>query len=221
VIVVGHCGAPVTPLPGKRIPYLIRDHIHSNKKWFGPDDIPTATTVDWPADEPCTVIKFDVYRKKASVYTGKVLDGNALFVDFANCICRNKMLVQIDNPTQCYLLPSNPKEGAFRNWWGTWGCHQVVFYGNLRQQARDFANLTGFAVVESEECGHRTGHGNTDARCLKDYGIPTPIQCGSAATRCTTNISVRTPASARWGGVGHVAPLRSDSRPVAHWAVRS
>jgi hypothetical protein len=150
VIVVGHCGAPVTPLPGRRIPYLIRDHIHSNKKWFGPEDIPTATTVDWPADEPCTVIKFDVYRKKVSVYTGKVLDGNSLFVDFANCICRNKMLVQIDNPAQCYLLPSDPKEGAFRNWWGSWGCHQVVFYGNLRKQVRDFADLTGFAVVEGE-----------------------------------------------------------------------
>ncbi len=36
-------------MPNKHIPYLIRDHIHSNKKWFEPDDIPTATTVDWPA----------------------------------------------------------------------------------------------------------------------------------------------------------------------------
>ena len=109
------------------------------------------TTVVWPADEPATVVKFDICRKKASVYTGTVLDGNALYVDFANCICRNKTVVQIDNPDQCYMLPSSPKEGAFRNWWGSWGCHQVVFYGNLRKQIKDFAAATGFEVVEGKD----------------------------------------------------------------------
>jgi hypothetical protein len=151
VIVVGHCGAPINPHGNDRIPYLIRDHIHSDKKWFGPDDVPTATTVTWPAGEPATVVKFDVYRKKVSVYTGKVLDGNALFADFANCICRNKMVVQIDRPDRCYLLPSSPKEGAFRNWWGSWGCHQVAFYGNLREPMKRFASLTGFQLVEGKE----------------------------------------------------------------------
>jgi hypothetical protein len=147
VIVLGHCGAPITPHANDRIPYLIRDHIHSNKKWFGPDDIPTATTVFWPADEPATVMKFDVYRRKVSVYTGTVLDGDILYEDFANCICRNKMVVQIDHPKDCYMLPSDPKEGAFRNWWGSWGCHQVGFYGDLRENIREFAGLTGFEIV--------------------------------------------------------------------------
>lgn len=150
VIVIGHCGAPINPHGNDRIPYLIRDHIHSNKEWFGPDDIPTATTVEWPVGEPVTVVKFDVYRKKVSVYTGTVLNGNALYSDFANCICRNKIVVQVDNPEQCYLLPSDPTEGAFRNWWGSWGCHQVVFYGDLREQIRDFAALTGFELVEGK-----------------------------------------------------------------------
>jgi hypothetical protein len=145
--VLGHCGAPITPHGDDRIPYLIRDHIHSNKKWFGPDDIPTATTVFWPADETATVVKFDVYRKKVSVYTSVVRDGDLLYDDFANCICRNKMVVQIDHPENCYMLPSNPKEGAFRNWWGSWGCHQVAFYGDLRASIREFATLTGFEIV--------------------------------------------------------------------------
>ena len=142
---------PINPHGNDRIPYLIRDHIHSDKKWGGkPTDVAEATTVTWPADEPVTVVKFDVYRKKVSVFSGKVLDGNALFVDFPNCICRNKMVVQIDQPEGCYLLPSKPNEGAFRSWWGSWGCHQVVFYGNLRDAFKELAQLKGFEVVEAK-----------------------------------------------------------------------
>jgi hypothetical protein len=147
VIVIGHCGAPITPLPGKQIPYLIRDHIHSDKAWFGPEDIPTATTVYWPADQTVTVVKFDVFRKKVSVFTGTVLDGDLLYEDFANSICRNKMVVQMDHPDDCYLLPSKPDEGAFRNWWGSWGCHQVAFYGDMVGLIEQFAASVGFEVI--------------------------------------------------------------------------
>ncbi len=147
VIVIGHCGAPITPKGKDRIPYLIRDHIHSNKKWFGPEDVPTATTVRWPADEAATVVKFDVYRRKVSAFGATVLDGNLLFDDFDNRICRNKMVVRIHHPDRCYLLPSDPKGGAFRNWWGSWGCHQVAFYGDLRPKLDEFAALVGFEVV--------------------------------------------------------------------------
>ena len=151
VIVVGHCGAPINPHGDDRIPYVIRDHWHARWTWPGGDDISTATTVTWPTNEPVSVVKFDVYRKKVSVYTAKVLDGNKLFVDFANRICRNKIVVQLDRPDQTYLLPSSPKEGAFRNWWGSWGCHQVVFYGDLRERIREIAALTGFQVVEGKQ----------------------------------------------------------------------
>jgi hypothetical protein len=152
VIVVGHCSAPINPHGDDRIPYVIREHIHFDKNWGGgPGDMAEATTVTWPPDEPATVVKFDIFRKKVSIYTAKVLDGNKLFVDFPNCICRNKILVQIDHPDQCYLLPSSPKEGAFRSWFGSWGCHQVVFYGNLRQPLKDFAAAAGFQVVEGKK----------------------------------------------------------------------
>jgi hypothetical protein len=147
VIVVGHCGAPINPHGDDRIAYLIRDHWHADWTWPGGNDISTATTVTWPTGEPATVVKFDVYRRKVSIFTAKVLDGNALFVDFPNSICRNKIVVQIDQPDRCYLLPSSPKEGAFRNWWGSWGCHQVVFYGNLRELFQEFAALTRFQVA--------------------------------------------------------------------------
>ena len=150
VIVLGHCGAAINPHGNDRIPYLIRDHIHSNKKWFGPEDVPTATTVRWPADEAATVVKFDVYRRKVSAFAATVLDGNLLLDDFDNRICRNKMLVRSEHPTRCYLLPSDPKGGAFRNWWGSWGCHQVAFYGDLRPKLKEFASLVGFEVVGDE-----------------------------------------------------------------------
>jgi hypothetical protein len=149
VIVVGHCGAPINPHGTDRIPYLIRDHIHSGR-WNWPGKVAEATTVTWPAGEPATVVKFDVGRGKVSLYTGRVLDGNKLYVDFPNCICRNKLVFQFDRPDQTYLLPSSPKEGAFRSWFGSWGCHQVVFYGNLCESFKEFATLTGFQVVEGK-----------------------------------------------------------------------
>jgi hypothetical protein len=151
VIVVAHCGAPINPYGNDRIPYLIRDHIHN--QWSGPyptGHIPTATTVVWPVNKSASVIKFDVYRKRVSIYTGTVLDGNALYVDFPNCVCRNKIVVQIDNPDQCYMLPSSSRMGIFRHWDGSWGGHQVAFYGNLREEIRNFAALTGFELVEGK-----------------------------------------------------------------------
>jgi len=153
VVVVGHCGAPINPHGDDRISYVITDHvIHRWKagyaKLFDEKNIAVATTVKWPADEAATVVKFDVYRKKVSIFTGQVLDGDSLYENFANVLCANKIVVKIDNPERCYLLPSDPKEGAFRHWWGSWGCHQVVFYGNIKQQVKQFAELVGFQVVE-------------------------------------------------------------------------
>ncbi len=153
VIIVGHCGAPINPKGDGTIPYVIRDHvIHQwGGKWakkFDENTISVATTVQWPTDEPATVVKFDVYRKKVSVFTGTVLDGNALYEDFANVWCRNKILVKLDRPERSYLLPSDPGGPAFRHWWGTWGCHQVVFYGDIKEPIKRFAELVGFEVVE-------------------------------------------------------------------------
>jgi len=153
VMIVAHCGAPITPYGHDRLPYLIRDHIHN--KAFGPEDTPTATTLQWPPHEDASIVKFDVHTRQVSVFTGEVLDGNALYKDFANCICRNKIVIQIDDPENCYMLPSNPNAGAFRqcNHWDRkhrhWGGHQVAFYGNLKPAIQDLAALIGFEVVDS------------------------------------------------------------------------
>jgi hypothetical protein len=152
VMIVAHCGAPITPYGHDRLPYLIRDHIHNDA--FGGKDTPTGTTIQWPPHEPASIVKFDVYRKQVSVFPGEVLDGNALYEDFANCICRNKIVIRIDDPATCYMLPSNPNAGAFRqcDHWDRkhrhWGGHQVAFYGNLKPAIQDLAALIGFEVVD-------------------------------------------------------------------------
>ena len=151
VVIIGHCGAPITPHGNDRIPYTIKEHVIAEPgriswaKLFGPNDTPTATTVDWPTGEVASIVKFDVYRKKVSVFTGTVLDGNALYKNFPNTLCRNKIVVKVDNPENCYILA-----GQFRddNLGINWGCHQVAVYGDLRQKIRDFAALIGFEVIE-------------------------------------------------------------------------
>lgn len=148
VVIIGHCGAPITPHGSDRIPYTIREHIGAGGSWtklFGPEDTPTATTVDWPTGEVASIIKFDVYREKVSVFTGTVLDGNSLYKNFPNTLCRDKIVVKVDSPENCYILA-----GQFRddNLGTNWGCHQVVVYGDLRQKIRDFAALIGFEVIE-------------------------------------------------------------------------
>ncbi len=153
VIIIAHCGAPITPHGDDRIPYTIRDHIMNTgarPKHIPPEATLTAPTVTWPADEAVSVVKFDVYRKKVSIHTGTILDGNALYRNFRDAICRNKAVIRLDNPEESYLLPSRPDEGVFRGnkWFGSWGCHQVMFYGNLRKEIKGFAALTGFEVVE-------------------------------------------------------------------------
>ena len=153
VMIVAHCGAPITPLGHGKLPYLIRDHIHS--KAFGTENTPTGTTVSWPPHEAASIVKFDVYRKQVSVFEGEVVDGNAVYKDFPNCICRNKIVIEIADPENCYMLPSNPKAGAFRqcDQWDPkhrhWGGHQVAFYGNLKPAIADLAALIGFEVVDS------------------------------------------------------------------------
>lgn len=150
VVIIGHCGAPINPHGVDRIPYTIRDHVISNKAYwakmfgpntlFGPEDTATATTVDWPTGEVASIVKFDVYRKKAFIVTGTVLDGNSLYKHFSDTACRNKIVIKIEKPEVYEMLSG----GRFRC---HWGIHAVVFYGDLRSKIIDFAKLVGFSVI--------------------------------------------------------------------------
>jgi len=148
VVIIGHCGAPITPHGDDRIPYTITDHVMNGADWaklFGPEDTVTATTVDWPSDEVASIVKFDAYKKRVLVCAGTVLDGNSLYKNFADTACRNKIVIKIDEP-EVYRMFSGDM-GEFRE---SWGNHLVVFYGDLRKEIKDFAKLIGFDVIEMD-----------------------------------------------------------------------
>jgi len=147
VVIIGHCGAPITPHGDDRISYTITNHVIDEEKFaesfelFKPEETATATTVDWPSDEVASVVKFDVYGKKIFICTGTTIDGNSLYKNFADTACRNKMVIRIDDP-EAYQMFSGNRFGE------EWGIHPVVFYGDLREEIRDFAALTTFDLVE-------------------------------------------------------------------------
>ena len=143
VVVIGHSGAPITPHGNDRIPYTIRDHVINKADWakqFDPDDTVTATTVDWPADEVCSIVKFDVYRKRIFIRTGTTLDGDALYENFADVSCRSKIVVKLDD-SESYQTITN------KQFIKDWGIHPVVFYGDLTEDIKNFAALVGFQVL--------------------------------------------------------------------------
>ncbi len=150
LIVVGHCYGPVNPHGDDRVPYIIRDHVvyespvaqgwmqswrpssqaRAYKQLQDEHITLIGITVKWPVGEPATVVKFDVYDRKVSILTGTVRDGNAIFKDFDDSLCRTKIAVETTTSFENVL-----------------GGHQVVFYGDLTAGFKAFADLAGFEVV--------------------------------------------------------------------------
>ena len=150
LVVIGHCYGPINPRGDDRVPYVIRNHVVYNDvvgtEWMSswkPDLQKRASreledahitlvgiTVRWPVDEVVSIVKFDVYDKKVSVYSGTTIDGNLIYEDFDNRFCRTKMTIKTDVPFESVL-----------------GGHQVVFYGDLKSGIKDIAKRTGFEVV--------------------------------------------------------------------------
>ena len=154
VVVIGHCYGPINPHGNDRVPYVIRDHVVYNdevakvwmKSWkeksqkrafkqLKKEHITlVGITVKFPIEEIVTIVKFNVYDKKAFVSTGTAIDGGSLFKDFSDRLCRTKISIKTDKP--------------FRN---EIGGHLVVFYGDYKQEFKDFAKLIGFEVIEKDK----------------------------------------------------------------------
>jgi len=151
LVIVGHCYGPINPHGGDRVPYVIRDHVLYKgdvgkgwmKSWRSDSQIQASRqledehvtlvgiTVRWPVDEVVSIVKFNVYDKRVSVYTGMTIDGNSIYEDFDHHLCRTKITIKTDVPFENIL-----------------GGHQVAFYGDLRGEIQDFARLTGFEYVQ-------------------------------------------------------------------------
>jgi len=154
-VAIGHCYGPINPHGNDRVPYVIRDHAYYELGWGRTDD-PRALwrreehlranrqlkeenitlvgiRAELPVDEVVSIVKFDPYNKKAQVFTGKTFDPYPFFEDFDNTKCRTKMAIKTDIP--------------FKN---RIGGHLVAFYGNLKEEFKDFAKLTGFDFIEMD-----------------------------------------------------------------------
>jgi hypothetical protein len=145
VLIIGHCGAPITPHGNDRIPYAITDHVVNSSPWaklFGPDETATAIAVEWPVGEVVSVLKFDAYDRRVLIFVGEALDGCSLYRGFRDMTCRNKMVIRIEDP-EIYKTFSGDLSG-FRKEWGN---HMVVFYGDLRRRIDQIADILGFEVT--------------------------------------------------------------------------
>jgi hypothetical protein len=156
VMVIGHCGAPINMLGHDKIPYYITDHyirLHHDRAEEG--KTPPAITVYYPPDEVATIGKIDVYNKQISVMTGTVIDAFALYKDWAETSCRNKIAIQLDRPEESYMMPTNPNGPSMQqnNTWDSnyrhFGSHHTAFYGNLRKNFKNLAKLLGFEIISN------------------------------------------------------------------------
>jgi len=156
MMVIGHCYGPINPHGNDRVPYTIRNHAYYELGWDTTDPrrawrrdeqvrankqlkkehiTLAAICVEWPIDEVVSMVKVNAYDKKIEIYTGRTVDGNYLYKDFNNRICRTKLPFSLNKPFRQLRRDR-------------WGCHRVVFYGDQRQKIKDLAALIGFEVVE-------------------------------------------------------------------------
>jgi len=156
MMVIGHCYGPINPHGNDRVPYTIRNHAYYELGWDTTDPrrawrrdaqvrankqlkkehiTLVGIRVKWPIDEIVTVVKVNAYDRKIEVYTGKSIDGNYVYKDFDNRICRTKLAISLDKPFKRLRRDR-------------WGCHRVVFYGDHTQKIKNLAALVGFELVE-------------------------------------------------------------------------
>ena len=171
VVIIGHCYMPVNPHGNDRVSYMIRSHVIGNPNATVVQDkhpgFPfVANWVHWPVEETVTLLKFNVFEKQISVFTGKIVDGDFYYKDFEETMCRDKLTIKVDNYQNCYMFPiskgdeyalerdfmeeGGQKVNSFRKL-GKWGAHQVVFCGDYKNEIIKLADLIGFDVTTAEE----------------------------------------------------------------------
>ncbi len=158
VIILGHCYIPVNPHGNDRLPYVIRSHVYGN---------PNATVVQhehpaspfvanwghWPVGETVTLAKLNVFEKELAVFTGKIVDGDYYYQDFEETMCRDKLVVNVDDHENCFMFPieKGPEsEGSPWRKFGKFGGHQVAFCGDYKDEMIELAGLIGFDVTTTE-----------------------------------------------------------------------
>lgn len=139
VDILTHCGAPVNPHGGDRVPYIIRSHAESPVRGTLKPGSSTGVQVELPLDASVTVWKVYVLNKKIGLHTGKTVDGHSLYKNLDEIMCRTKLIAKVDaKKVQEHFSPDE------------YGIHRAATFGNLRDKIKDFATLTGFDIMEED-----------------------------------------------------------------------
>jgi hypothetical protein len=156
VIIIGHCYMPVNPHGNDRVPYSIRSHVYGNPNATvtqkrDPRGPYVANWTHWPVGEPVTLLRFNVYEKDMSVFTGVIVDGDFYYQDFEETMCRDKLVVKVDNydSGNCYMFPITEGGSPWRRL-GKWGAHRIAFCGNYKEEIIKLAEIIGFDVNTAE-----------------------------------------------------------------------
>jgi hypothetical protein len=135
-----HCGTPVNNVWGERnLTYRIRDY--TTGKWHEDlqrRDGAVPAEVSFPVGVPVTVWKVFPLQRKITLFTGTSVDGAALYSEWNDIICRNKLPVRVENAEQI----------QFRRQVLEYGCHRTATFGDLRETIRQLAAFIGFEVEE-------------------------------------------------------------------------
>jgi len=133
-----HCGCPVNAWGEKNLPYRIRDYTPG--KWS--EELQrregAVPAVELPVDVPVTVWQIFPPLKKIFVYTGKSISGDSLYKGYKDILCRDKLLIKVDNVEEIMRYWNIQKYGPHRN----------VNFGDLRDKIRQIGVLLDFEVVE-------------------------------------------------------------------------
>jgi hypothetical protein len=135
-VIIGHCEGDPDPYGNdEKAPYIIRNlpHWKENKGGAG-------VQVNFPLGEKVTVAKISMHDKKICVFTGKTVDGEKYFKHWEDIICRTKLMIK----TNATAIAENINGKVF-------GIHRVAFYGDLRDDFKDLAQLLGFEIIEVDK----------------------------------------------------------------------
>ncbi len=124
-IIYAHCVAMSRPFgpEGPANPYIIRSHAEDGKG--------ASIQSLLPLGEKITTLRISLWDNSVILHTGKTVAN----IDDPKG-CRTKLAAQVE------------ARKILRNWTHTW--HRVTFYGDWREDVKNFARLKGLKVIEED-----------------------------------------------------------------------
>jgi hypothetical protein len=136
-----HCGTPINPYGDeRRVPYVIKTHAESPLRDTREPGSGTGMQVMWPTGEPVTVWKVYPLLDKIGYHTGTLVDGYSLFRNYENLVCRNKIIIKVDDA-------KTVRDHYFAD---AYGIHRAATIGNLEETIRNLAVLLGLEVMDED-----------------------------------------------------------------------